>query len=121
MMRAIVIPGLKLVSPNRNHTMTRGSRFAELKRVRDLQSTVRAHLLAAGLDEEAAPSRVVIVRLSSGELDRDNAWSSSKPVWDAIAKFYGLPNDRALQNAGDVRQEKAPRGKGGVRLELEWP
>lgn len=121
MMSAITIPGAKLVSPNRSHTMTRGSRFAELKRVRDLQERVRLHLLAAGLDEEQVPSRIVIVRLSSGELDRDNAWSSSKPVWDALAKFFGLPNDRELQKAGDVRQEKAPRGKGGVRIEVEWP
>ena len=115
----IDLMGVRLVSPNRNHTASRGSRFAELRRVRDLRSIVTLKLRAT-LDTKEPPSRVVLTRLSAGELDRDNAWSSSKPVWDAIAEVFGLPNDRELQKAGDVLQEATKRGVFGVRIEMEW-
>lgn len=65
-----------------------------------------------------APSRVVITRLSFGELDKDNAGMAAKPVWDGIADAFGLPNDRELQKSGDVQQSKCRKGTSGVLIEL---
>lgn len=112
------INGVKLESPNRSATVSRGARMAQAGRTKKLRETVRVHILGALGVGHAPPSSVVVTRLSFGELDRDNAWSSCKPVFDGIADAFGLPNDRELQKSGDVRQSKCARGTSGVIVEL---
>lgn len=115
------LDGVKLVSPNRNHTATRGSRFAENARVQKLKGAVALAVRAAvgAVTLERLP-RVVVTRRSFGTLDRDNAWSSCKPVFDGVAHALGLKDDRALQELGDVAQEKCARGSFGCVITIDF-
>lgn len=115
------LDGVKLVSPNANHTATRGSRYAELGRIKRLKGAVMLAVRAAvGVGSAGELPRVVITRRSFGELDRDNAWSSAKPVFDGVAMALGLADDRALQKLGDVVQEKCARGTFGVVITIDF-
>jgi hypothetical protein len=114
------IDGVKLTSPNGIRGMSKGASYSHMARIRKLRERIKLEVSAAFGADDPVPTRVVITRRSFGELDRDNAWSSAKPVWDGIADAFGLPNDRALQNAGDVRQEKCKRGTFGIVLEFSF-
>lgn len=112
------IDGVKLESPNRSATVSRGARMAQAGRTKRLRETVRVHVLGALGVGHTPPSRVVVTRLSFGELDTDNAWSSCKPCFDGIADAFGLPNDRELQKRAEVHQARCKRGTSGVLVEM---
>lgn len=112
------LDGVKLESPNRSATVSRGARMAQAGRTKKLRAQVKLHIISALGLGHAPPSRVVVTRLSFGELDRDNAWASAKPVFDGVADAFALPNDRELQKNGDVAQSKCKKGTSGVIIEL---
>lgn len=118
--RCVVVrlDGVKLSSPNTSRFTTRGGAMAQASAIKKLRRDVKLHIISALGLGHVAPSRVVITRLSFGELDRDNAWSSAKPVFDGVADAFTLANDRELQKNGDVQQCKCKRGTSGVVIEL---
>ena len=112
------IDGVKLESPNRSATVSRGARMAQAGRTKKLRAQVKLHIIAALGLGHAPPSRVVVTRISAGELDMDNAWSSCKAVFDGVADAFNLPNDRELQKRAAVRQMKSKPRTRGVLIEL---
>lgn len=64
------------------------------------------------------PVTVTLVRLSAGKLDDDNLQGAFKAIRDGVADAYGVPdNDQRITWRYD--QERCPRGKFGVRIQLE--
>jgi hypothetical protein len=124
----IRIDGIKTKPKNRSRFTTKGGAMAEAAATRKIRFAVRArirdvfglehgpiHIVGPGAPR---PSRVVLTRLSFGELDRGAVWEAMKPVWDGVADGLGLRDDRELQKSGDVQQAKCKRGTSGVVIEL---
>jgi hypothetical protein len=118
----IRIDGVKLTTPNAVRFATKGGIMANAARVRKIVERVRleCYRIFGPPGSHEPPMRCTVTRLSSGELDMDNAWSSCKPVFDGIALAFGLPNDRELQKRSSVAQQKTARGTFGVLIEFEW-
>jgi hypothetical protein len=63
-------------------------------------------------------AEVHMTRCSSGLMDDDNLRGSFKAVADALVKLGVLEDDSPKHMLGHYRQEKAPPGKGGVRIRI---
>ena len=87
---------------------------------------VKAHRTAAYLmgksrlqgSTEVLPLRVVLCRLSAGELDSDNLQGALKAIRDGLADALGL-KDNDPRVTWEYSQFKVKRGKFGVRVTLE--
>ena len=119
MILTTTIDGLHVTPKNRNFTVSMGARMAEAAKTRKTREQVRLRVLAlVGRRAIVGVPKVTLTRLSAGTLDRGAVWESLKSAWDGVADGLGLRDDRELQERGDVRQEKCPRGSCGVRIEI---
>ena len=82
-----------------------------------------AHLGAAyGKPYARTGARITLTRLGVGHLDQhDGLPASLKAVVDEVAHLLGFDDDNDPRLTFVFRQEKAPRKKTGVRVEVEDP
>jgi hypothetical protein len=86
-----------------------------MRRVRHERQVAK---LAANVLEKPLPCVVTLTRISAGTLDDDNNVGALKHCRDGIADAYQLP-DNDPRFTWNYAQEKCPRGKFGVRIEIE--
>ena len=111
--RAVSIPGLKLVSEANTHDHWR-NRHGRSKKVKE---SVRAALRASG-EPPPLPLRVTITRVAPGELDDDNACRSAKVTRDLVAEYVGV-DDGDPRYTWIVRQRAGRPREYGVEIRIE--
>lgn len=61
---------------------------------------------------------IIVTRCSDRSLDRDNLWSSVKPLVDALREAGYIPNDTEQDIELFVFQKKVPRKESGTLVEI---
>lgn len=93
----------------RGHWSKRHARSAPQRRIVGL--VLRPQLSALGL-----PVRVLLTRMSAGELDDDNLRGALKAVRDGVADALGLRDDSDARVTWLYAQAKVPRGSWGFEV-----
>lgn len=72
-----------------------------------------------GIPATASSVRVTFTRLSSGRLDKGNAYGAMKHIEDALSKLIGIDDGDSRWDLV-VEQAKAPRGTNSLHVRVDW-
>ncbi len=111
----VVVNGLETKPESNRRT---GWRVDHERRKRQHAQVAMALRSQKALTYTGPPCRVMLTRLSAGELDDDNAVGALKAVRDAIARWFGV--DDGPKGPITWRYGQRKRRVPGVEIVLEW-
>jgi hypothetical protein len=112
----VTIPGLP-------PTINRSGRMhwaIQARNVRDQKDKVRSYIRGFIPRKPLKRAKLTLTRFSASPIDADNLANSFKSTVDSLVECGVLADDK-MKNIGipDYRWEKAERGKGYIRIQVE--